>query len=188
MKLPKEVESEPISLRDFVEPEMHKLFLALMLTVLTNVAIADDASGPNGFWLKKGLSACPKVFSKGQLLKTATQIDTVNCLAVSPWVMGYIAAQWQNNAIVDYTRSVLQRSIQAAKANNDQSAVNEFKRAIAIQEALVPLDGLPTSLPPEQATAVILKYLDNHPEKWGASAVEIVQTALRDAFLTTDKN
>lgn len=148
-----------------------------------NVSIADEDAKLDGFWLKQGLDACIKVYANGQVQNSSTAEDAMQCLPVISWVMGYIAAQWENNFLFDMQR----KTTQNAKNEHKNKEIKLYEFAEAGARLHVPLYGLPNSLPPEQVQLVLLKYLNEHPEKLQDDGKAIVKIALTDAFLARTK-
>jgi hypothetical protein len=157
--------------------------VAIATCLYANVSFADQEAKVDGFWLKQGLDACSKVYSNGQVRDSSTAEDAMRCLPVISWVMGYIAAQWENNFLFDMQR----KATQNAKDAHKKKEIKLYEFAEMGGRFHVPLYGLPNPISTEQVQLVLFKYLNDHPEKLHDDPQTIIKNALTEAFLAHAK-
>ena len=151
-----------------------KALLFLVLS-LTHAWASAQSSSLDGNWLKQGVDA----FERAHISRSGTAEDLNTSTAFVSYLSGMVAVHRQNNLLAILLWS-------GAKKSTDKTGQVRLSEpdTVRIQTAaaFTPLRSLPDNLSPQQLVAVIHRFLDDHPEKWGADASSLVTEALRSAF------
>ena len=156
----------------------------MRLVLLVVLALSLQAQEPTqpGVWLRKGLVAIQKC---NQPLNPANPItdDDVKRAAT---VNGFLSGVWltlmdvKNHATNEYVRHIAIRD--KAKSSGDVGTEQWAKARLWILSETVMEFDPPSNVSIDQVRALVEKYVNAHPERWGDDEVVIIRNALIEAF------
>ena len=149
----------------------------LALVLLCFSVSAADVPTLDGVWLKDNIDAYNRLMAKRE-----TGDDMTNAILISGWLRGVVAASQQSSTDIAVRMSLIARLHGDFKQKGDQKNAERMRVLYEDAKSYVPKFDVPSSTTMDQTTAVVLKYLTNHPEKWQSSAVSLTNEALTEAF------
>ncbi len=154
-----------------------KLTFAILVCTISEISIAEEPQHVDGNWLKREVDAYNRVMVTGN----ASLEDGVNSSMMIGYVYGVLAVHQTNNIYVGVHVLTCNRKRQ----NPGDKELKFFpcsKAELAALRFLAPLPNLPNALDVPQAVAILQKYLEAHPERWGDPAEFLITTAFGEAF------
>jgi hypothetical protein len=151
-----------------------KYFAAVLLCILHGLASA-QASSYNGVSLKKGLDAYDRIY----VTRNASDDDFRDGTMLIAYVSGMLAVHRANNLTAMLLFAGTNVSTDG-NAKQNMSEVNAVRLRTLL--AFTPLLTLPDNVPPDQLVAILRKFLNEHPERWGQQAANLITDALAEAF------
>jgi hypothetical protein len=126
----------------------------------------------DGNWLKGSVDAFNRIY----VTKNGRDGDFEDSFLLIGYVAGIVAVHRQNNMMA----SILVGTAADNRTKDSKPLADDMKVRTAL--AFAPLLGIPDSLSPQQMVAVLQKYLDAHPGKWGDPASVLITDAFKEAF------
>ena len=152
-----------------------KMLIGIVLCFLSTLSWAQQGTAVDGNWIKKGIDA----FDRVNVTRNGTDEDTLDSRVLISYVSGMLAVHRLNNLLASLVIGASNQP--SGKARREKQSANN---AMHVRTALAftPLLAIPDELTPQQIVAVLRKYLDAHPEKWGTNAPLLITEALEVAF------
>jgi hypothetical protein len=141
-----------------------KILFSLALFLLSSLCFAQQQSAVNGNWIKSSIDA----FDRVNVTRNGTSDDALQSLNLIHFVSGMLAVHRQNNLTASTFAAVLGEK----KTQSTASAADQIDQQLRIAFAFTPLLTTPDTLSPQQIVAILRKYLDANPEKWGTDALQ----------------
>jgi len=149
----------------------------LMLAFLCCSATAADLPKIDGVWLKDGIDAYDRLVGQ-----RGTDDDMTKGILMSGWLRGVIAAEQYSSSDLMFRMMLFANAYRALKQKGDEKNAEIARNIYKDAQTYAPKFNVPAGVTMDQITAIILKYLTNHPEKWQYSAVMLTNEALAEAF------
>ncbi len=156
--------------------------MRLVLLLVLALSLQAQESAEPGVWLRNGLVAILKCNQPRSPANPITDDD----VKMAATVNGFISGVWltlrdvKNHATNEYVRHMAIRD--KAKASGDVGTEQWAKaRLWILAETAMEFDP-PSNVSIDQVRAVVEKYVNMHPERWGDDEVVIIRNAVIEAF------
>ena len=136
---------------------VHKTIASFVLCCCSVLAAAQPPVTLDGYWLKQSVDAFNRIY----VTKNIRAGDFENSFLLIGYVAGILVVHRQNNMMA----SILVATAADNQTKDPKTLADDMKVKTAL--AFAPLLGIPDDLSPQQIVAVLQKYLDAHPGKWG---------------------
>ena len=151
-----------------------KLAIIVFCAFLATSSVAQTSS-QDGNWIKKGVDA----FDRVNTTRNGSNEDLLDSVALISYVSGMLAVHRQNN----FGAIILFSTVNKASDPAGQPKLSPTDAAsLGTMLAFTPLRKLPDNVSPQQLVAILRRYLDTYPEKWGQPAPTLITNALAEAF------
>ncbi len=152
-----------------------KALIGLVLCLLSAASFAQQQPAIDGNWIKNSIDAYDRV----NVTRNGTSDDVSDSLLFIYYVSGMLAVHRQNNLLASMFAFGLDK---AKKPQPNAAASAEIDKQLRIAFAFTPLLAIPDTLTPQQIVAILRKYLNANPEKWGTNAPLLITNAFQEAF------
>lgn len=140
-----------------------KLIFGLLLAFACAIS---GAQTRDGNWLVKNIRLVERVQQK----QSTTEDEFRESMQMLFYCYGYVEALYFPGILAEVAIKI---------ARDNPTPANRERARLAA--GMTPLRAVP-ALPTQQLVAVLKKYLDAHPERWGEPASKLVASALSEAF------
>lgn len=151
-----------------------KSIVGLVLWLLSTLCSAQQPEALDGNWIKHSIDA----YHRAYVSRNGTSQDISDSLVFMSFVSGMLAVHRQNNL----TASLLSYGLTQQKGKVGAAAGAEIDKQLRVAFVFTPLLALPEQLSPQQIVAILRRYMDTNPEKWGSGAPLLITEALQQAF------
>ncbi len=151
-------------------------FAGLIFALLSFLASSAEMPSPDGVWLRDSIEAFNRIGTGG------TQDDLVKGMAIAGWIGGVIATQRDTTSRMQITMGFFAYSYREFTQKKDEKNAALVRQLYSNARMYAPKFNIPSNVQIQQIMAVVLKYLNAHPEKWQYSAISLTNEALAEAF------